>query len=76
MNHPRLPSSLLFLTGLGLFLGACGGSSHGHKGDGYGGEGQQLGDIGAPCELEEHCEADLICDVHGERGSCQKPHGH
>jgi hypothetical protein len=51
------------------------GSGGGSKGGGAG-AGNEGGDIGSPCELEEHCAAGLTCDIHGGRGSCQEPHDH
>lgn len=47
-----------------MLASACGG------GDGGGGE------LGEPCAEHEDCADDLICDVHNDRGSCQKPHDH
>lgn len=34
------------------------------------------GDVGAPCNEDDDCEADLACDVHEGHGSCQEPHDH
>ncbi len=33
-------------------------------------------DIGAPCDKDEQCGGDLICDVHDGKGTCQTPHEH
>jgi hypothetical protein len=33
-------------------------------------------DVGKPCEKDEDCAGDLVCDVHDGRGSCQEPHDH
>lgn len=41
------------------------------------GEDEEIqGDVGDPCELEEHCADGLICDLHGDQGSCQEGHDH
>lgn len=34
------------------------------------------GELGAPCVQNEDCADGLECDIHDERGSCQKPHDH
>ena len=34
------------------------------------------GEVGAACVADEDCADGLVCDIHDERGSCQKPHGH
>lgn len=46
-----------------LFALACGSEDDG-------------GELGAPCGEDADCADDLICDVHDDRGSCQKPHDH
>lgn len=51
-----------------LGLSACAGAT--------GQDGEFQGDVGDPCELEEHCADGLICDLHGEHGSCQEAHDH
>lgn len=33
-------------------------------------------DIGAPCDKDDQCVGDLICDVHDGKGTCQTPHDH
>lgn len=33
-------------------------------------------EIGTPCESEKDCSEALICDVHGDKGTCQREHGH
>lgn len=33
-------------------------------------------DIGAPCDKDEQCGGDLICDVHDGKGTCQTAHEH
>lgn len=51
------------LAVVALLAQACGGEPGG-------------GELGAPCIDDEDCADDLVCDVHDERGSCQKPHDH
>ncbi len=34
------------------------------------------GDVGAVCDVDEDCLDDLVCDLHDDGGSCQKPHEH
>lgn len=34
------------------------------------------GGIGAPCESNDDCEGELVCDEHDGQASCQEPHGH
>lgn len=46
-----------------LLAPACGGEDDG-------------GELGAPCVEHEDCADDLVCDIHDDRGSCQKPHDH
>lgn len=33
-------------------------------------------DLGKPCDKDEDCEGELICDVHDGQGTCQEEHGH
>lgn len=33
-------------------------------------------EVGAPCDKDEQCGGDLICDVHEGKGTCQTPHEH
>lgn len=33
-------------------------------------------EIGTPCESEEDCSEELICDVHDGQGTCQRDHDH
>ena len=33
-------------------------------------------DVGAPCDKDDQCGGDLICDVHDGKGTCQTPHEH
>ncbi|GEM_PF-2729440 len=33
-------------------------------------------EIGTPCESEEDCSDELICDMHDGQGTCQEDHGH
>ena len=59
----------LVLGALGFaLLSGCAGAGEGSL--------ENPGDIGAPCELEDHCAEGLICDFHDDYGSCQEPHGH
>lgn len=67
MSAPKLTYFPLVLS---LLLGACAGGS------GESEEADEGGDIGAPCELEEHCALGLTCDSHSGQGSCQEPHDH
>lgn len=46
-----------------LLAPACGGEDDG-------------GELGAPCTEDADCADGLECDVHDDRGSCQKPHDH
>jgi hypothetical protein len=32
--------------------------------------------IGNPCDKDDQCGGDLICDFHEGKGTCQEPHGH
>ena len=32
--------------------------------------------IGKPCDKDEQCSDDLVCDFHDGKGTCQEPHGH
>ncbi len=34
------------------------------------------GGVGSPCDTDEDCSEDLICDHHGDAGTCQEPHDH
>lgn len=34
------------------------------------------GAVGAPCEIDEDCEGELVCDEHDGQGSCQVAHDH
>lgn len=54
---------ILVLLGGILFAQACSGEDDG-------------GELGAPCVQDEDCSDELVCDIHDERGSCQKPHDH
>lgn len=47
---------------LGLSLGAC--------------EDGSEPQIGTPCEVDEDCGQDMICDAHQGEGTCQEPHEH
>lgn len=38
--------------------------------------GDDGGDVGAPCNVASDCASGLVCDVHDGQGSCQEPHGH
>ncbi len=40
------------------------------------GDSDDLGELGSPCVEDRDCKAELICDMHDGRGSCQKPHDH
>ncbi|PRP97602.1 hypothetical protein ENSA5_32950 [Enhygromyxa salina] len=33
-------------------------------------------EIGTPCESNDECSGELICDVHDGKGTCQEDHGH
>jgi hypothetical protein len=54
---------LHLLAVVALLAPACGGEDDG-------------GELGAPCVESEDCADDLVCDVHDDQGSCQKPHDH
>lgn len=56
-------AALVFVTSLsaGVLLGAC---------------EEQDDEIGTPCDTDEDCSDDLICDVHEGQGTCQAPHDH
>lgn len=32
--------------------------------------------VGSPCDKDEQCGGDLICDFHDGKGTCQEPHDH
>ncbi|HEY6727436.1 MAG TPA: hypothetical protein VI197_25550 [Polyangiaceae bacterium] len=51
------------LAVVALLAQACGGED-------------SKGELGAPCAEDEDCADGLVCDVHDDRGSCQKPHEH
>lgn len=58
---PR-PSLILVLTlVLGAVLGACQDDDD---------------ELGTPCETDDDCSGELICDVHEGQGTCQMPHEH
>ena len=38
--------------------------------------GDDGGDVGAPCNVDDDCAAGLVCDEHEGQASCQEPHGH
>lgn len=44
-----------------LFASACNGGND---------------DIGKPCDNDEQCTDDLVCDFHDGKGTCQEDHGH
>jgi hypothetical protein len=61
-----LRSSVRLVLAFGLMLGGV-----------FGGVGCNGDDeIGTPCETDEDCSSDLICDVHEGEGTCQAEHGH
>lgn len=33
-------------------------------------------ELGTPCETDDECSGELICDVHDGKGTCQHDHGH
>ncbi len=33
-------------------------------------------EIGTPCDTDDDCSSELICDVHEGQGTCQEPHDH
>jgi hypothetical protein len=33
-------------------------------------------EIGTPCESEEDCSDELVCDLHEGQGTCQHEHEH
>ncbi|MFV8751829.1 hypothetical protein ACNOYE_14890 [Nannocystaceae bacterium ST9] len=33
-------------------------------------------ELGTPCDVDDDCSGDLICDVHEGQGTCQEPHDH
>jgi len=33
-------------------------------------------DLGKPCDKDEDCGEELICDVHDGQGTCQEEHEH
>ena len=39
-------------------------------------EEEEEGEIGSPCESDEDCADDLICDEHDGEGTCQEEHEH
>jgi hypothetical protein len=65
MQHRPRPSSLFLTLVLGLGLGTLAG-----------GCGDDDDEIGTPCESDEDCSGDLLCDVHEGQGTCQEPHDH
>lgn len=34
------------------------------------------GGLGAPCETNDDCQGELVCDEHDGQSSCQEPHDH
>jgi hypothetical protein len=33
-------------------------------------------EIGTPCDSDDDCSGELVCDVHAGQGTCQAPHDH
>jgi hypothetical protein len=55
---------LVLLTTLsaGALLGAC--------------EDEVADEIGTPCDIDDDCSSELVCDLHAGQGTCQVPHDH
>lgn len=33
-------------------------------------------EIGTPCDVDDDCSGDLVCDIHEGQGTCQETHAH